>query len=86
MSAHRPSVADFLVYYRVAEDGEILRDKPWVLIDKENEIPSDENPADFSSIRISYWWRRRSLNPMNSIHRIPVKSCNENNIIVLRFQ
>jgi hypothetical protein len=44
ISAHRPSVADFLVYYRVAEDGEILKDKLWVLIDKENEIPSDENP------------------------------------------
>ena len=44
ISAHRPSVSDFVLYYRLAEDGEILKDKRWTLIAKENEIPSDENP------------------------------------------
>ena len=44
ISAHRPSVADFLIYFRLAEDGENLKDKPFVLIDKENDIPSNENP------------------------------------------
>ena len=44
ISAHRPSVADFLVYFRLAEDGENLKDKLFTLINKENDIPSSENP------------------------------------------
>jgi len=43
ISANRPSVSDFLVYYRLAADGQILKDQLWTLIDKENEIASDEN-------------------------------------------
>jgi len=47
ISANRPSVADFLVYYRVAGDGDILKDQAWTLVDKENEIASDDNPKIF---------------------------------------
>ena len=43
ISANRPSVADFLVYYKIAEDGQILKDQPWVLVNKETEVTSDEN-------------------------------------------
>jgi hypothetical protein len=47
ISANRPSVADFLVYYKVAGDGDVLKDQAWTLVDKENEIASDDNPKIF---------------------------------------
>ena len=51
LSAHRPSVADFDVYYKVANDGENFDDTPWIEVAKESELPSDENPAVFRDYR-----------------------------------
>ena len=47
IGAHRPSVADFDVYYKVANDGESFNDIQWTEIIKEDELPSDENPNIF---------------------------------------
>ena len=51
LSAHRPSVADFDVYYKVANDGENFDDTPWIEVVKETELPSDENPNVFRDYR-----------------------------------
>ncbi len=48
LSANRPSVSDFDVYYRTnGGDNDELLLADWVLATKENLIPSDENPAIF---------------------------------------
>ncbi len=47
IAANRPSVADFDVYYKVAQEGENFDDLNWVEIGKEDELPSDENPLIF---------------------------------------
>ncbi len=51
LSAHRPSVADFEVYYKVANEGENFDDISWIEQAKETELPSDENPNIFRDYR-----------------------------------
>ena len=51
LSAHRPSVADFDVYYKVANDGENFDNIAWIKQVKETELPSDENPNIFRDYR-----------------------------------
>lgn len=51
LAANRPSVSDFLVYYRTATGGQNLLDQSWVLIAPESSIPSDENPSVFREYR-----------------------------------
>lgn len=50
-SVHRPSAADFLVYYRTATGDEVLGDKNWVYLPEETNNPSDENPTIFREYR-----------------------------------
>ena len=50
-SVHRPSAADFLVYYRTATGDEVLNDKNWVYLPEETNNPSDENPTIFREYR-----------------------------------
>jgi hypothetical protein len=50
-SAHRPSAADFLLYYRTATGDEILSDKNWVYLPEETNNPSDENSTVFREYR-----------------------------------
>ena len=46
LTAHRPSAADFKVYFRTSEaGGEDINKKPFTLVEKEQQIPSDENPT-----------------------------------------
>ena len=47
LSANRPSVADFEVYYKAISDDARFEDTSWVEIGKEQNIPSDENPSVF---------------------------------------
>lgn len=42
IGAHRPSVASFDVYYRTAEEAELIEGQNWVLATLETPIPSDE--------------------------------------------
>lgn len=50
-SVHRPSAADFLIYYRTATGDEVLSDKNWVYLPEETNNPSDENPNIFREYR-----------------------------------
>ena len=47
LAANRPSTADFDVYYKVGTSDEVLDDKSWVLVNKENVIPADVDPTIF---------------------------------------
>ena len=47
LSANRPSVADFDVYYKAVNDDTQFDDVQWIEIDKEVNLPSDENPNVF---------------------------------------
>lgn len=48
LTAHRPKDADFKVYFRTSEaGGEDIRKKDFTLVEKEQQIPSDENPSVF---------------------------------------
>ena len=43
LSANRPSVADFKLYYKVLSDDAAFEDVNWNLIEPESTLPSDEN-------------------------------------------
>ena len=45
LSANRPSVADFEVYYKAISDDARFEDISWVEIKREQNMPSDENPS-----------------------------------------
>jgi hypothetical protein len=47
LSANRPSVSDFDVYYRTNGDNSELLTASWILAVKETAIPSDENDTVF---------------------------------------
>jgi len=47
LGANRPSVADFEVYYKAISDDARFEDATWIEIDKEQNLPSDENPLIF---------------------------------------
>lgn len=47
IDANRPSETDFEVYVRTAEIDDNIRDKDFVLIPAERQIPSDDNPNVF---------------------------------------
>ena len=47
LAANRPSVADFEVYYKAISDDARFEDATWIEIDKEQNLPSDENPLIF---------------------------------------
>ena len=47
LTANRPTEADFDVYYKVGTGDDVLDDKVWVLVDKETEMPADNDRATF---------------------------------------
>ena len=51
LAANRPSAADFEVYYRVCDEGQILADQKFVLATVETPMPADENPNVFRDYR-----------------------------------
>ena len=47
LSANKPSVADFDLYYKVATEDANFDDMNWTEIGSEENVQSDENPAVF---------------------------------------
>lgn len=47
LSANRPPFTHIDMYYRVSTSSDNLQDQPFVLIDPENSMPTDENPRVF---------------------------------------
>jgi hypothetical protein len=85
LSANRPSVADFLVYYRIAEDGQFLKDVSWTLVDKENAVISDENPNVFREYRYLVGGDGGDINPFTEFQlKIVMRSTNSAKIPVIK--
>ena len=51
LSANRPSVSDFIVYYRVATEGVNIGEVDWTEVGQEVPVPSDENPSVYREYR-----------------------------------
>lgn len=51
VAANRPSASDFLVYYRTAGEGQVIRDQRWVLLTEETNNPADNDPTVFREYR-----------------------------------
>lgn len=45
LAANRPSVSDFYVYYKTATSDVDLNSVSWTLVNKEADLPADENPG-----------------------------------------
>jgi len=43
LSANRPTEANFLIYYKTGTGDDVLDDKVWTLLDKESELPGDND-------------------------------------------
>lgn len=47
VSANKPSLASFEVYYRVSSGDELIKEQEWTLVNPESALISDENPNTF---------------------------------------
>jgi len=66
LGANKPSVADFQVYWRTADEGTNIRDVDWTLVNPENSVPSDENPNIFREYRYLVGGLNGSLTPFTT--------------------
>lgn len=44
IAANRPSVSNIKLYYKTSSGGDALSSQPWVYVDPDSPVPSDENP------------------------------------------
>ena len=63
LSANRPTESDFLVYYRTAVAGELIRQKDWIYVAQDVPVPSDDNPNVFREYRYLIGGRNGTLTP-----------------------
>jgi len=47
LAANRPAAANFKLFYKVANDDQLFEDLNWEEVFREEELPTDENPAIF---------------------------------------
>jgi hypothetical protein len=47
LSANRPSDTSIDMYYRIANEGEVINEKTWIYINPVVTVPSDDNPSVF---------------------------------------
>lgn len=85
LAANRPSVSDFLVYYRTAGSGESIRTKEWSLVTVDAPIPSDENPAVFREYRYLAGGLNGTLTPFTQYQvKIVFRSTNAAKVPVIK--
>lgn len=85
VAANRPSVSDFLVYYRTAGGAENIRTKDWTLLGLEAPIPSDENPTVFRDYRYLAGGIGGTLTPFTQYQlKIVFRSSNAAKVPVLK--
>ena len=66
IAANKPSVADFQVYFRTADEGTNIRDVNYTLVNPENSVPSDENPNIFREYRYLVGGLNGTLTPFTT--------------------
>jgi hypothetical protein len=85
VSANRPSVASFDVYYRVSNGTTLLTDTDWALASIENNMPSDENPEVFRSYEYLIGGQGGSLPAFNQFQiKVVFKSTNSSKVPIIR--
>jgi len=85
LSANRPSVADFQVYYRTAVDGDVITDLDWTLVNADESVPSDENVDRFREYRYLVGGPGGTLNPFTKFQlKIVMRSTNSSRVPVFR--
>ena len=85
VSANRPSVASFDVYYRVSNGTTLLTDTDWTLASIENNMPSDENPEVFRSYEYLVGGQGGSLPSFNQFQiKVVFKSTSSSKVPVIR--
>lgn len=84
LSANRPTEADFLVYYRTATTGELIRQKNWELVNQDVPVPADENPNVFREYRYLIGGRNGRLTPFTEYQlKIVFRSTNSSRVPTL---
>ena len=84
LTANRPSAANFDMYYRTTTDGD-LATVGWTLVNKENEIPSDEDPTVFRQYQYLIGGRTGTLDGFTQFQlKIVMTSTNSAKVPVFR--
>ena len=84
LTANRPSAADFEVYYRTTIDGDITLNQ-WTLVNKENPIPSDEDPTVFRQYQYLVGGRTGDLDGFTQFQlKIVMNSTNSAKVPIFR--
>ena len=85
ISANRPSVSDFDVYYKTLSENDNTLDVNWTLATKEADVPSDENREVFRDYRYLIGGDGGSLDPFTIFQiKIVFKSTNSSKIPVIK--
>ena len=85
IGANRPSVADFDVYYKTLTEQQNIDDIDWVLVQKQDAVPSDENKTIFRDYRYLIGGPGGNLNPFNTFQiKIVFKSTNSAKVPVIK--
>lgn len=51
VAVNKPTAASFDMYYKIANENQNLEDQPWVLIEPESPVPSDDKPGVYREYR-----------------------------------
>ena len=85
IAANKPSVADFQVYFRTADEGTNIRDVNYTLVNPENSVPSDENPNIFREYRYLVGGLNGTLTPFTTYQlKIVFRSTNSAKVPVIQ--
>jgi len=83
LSANRPAVTDFDVYYRVGTGEDVLKDAAWTLVSKESAITSDEIPTIFRQYEYLVGGKGGTLNAFSKFQiKIVMRSTNSSKVPV----
>ena len=84
-AGNRPSAADFLVYFRTADEGEEIRTKSWTAVDAESSVPSDENRQIFREYRYLAGGLGGTLDPFTQFQvKVVMRSSNSSKVPMVR--
>ena len=85
LSANRPSVADFDLYYKTISEDQILSTIKWNLATKEALVPSDENRSVFREYRYLIGGDGGTLVPFTTFQlKIVFKSTNSSKVPIIK--
>ena len=85
ISANRPSVSDFDVYYKTLGENDVISDVNWVLASKEANVPSDENREVYRDYRYLVGGDGGSLDPFTIFQiKIVFKSTNSSKVPTIK--